>query len=278
LFFFKNMFINRESLKILKLFLMTMIIVKFGFISRANASETQSDVISKDSPKNLIATENHQTRTSEGLPTHRRDGGSRSNGSCLAGDRDLVALIPDKIVGMTASISPKLFFYVPETTEPKTLEFVLRNEDDKLVYETFLAHNGRSGIVDLEIPATIGSSLNSKPNYHWYLSMICNPQQRSRDIVVEGWMQRVKIDSQIRQQLTKANTLQQVAIYQRQGLWYDALSILATSKATTPTPAIAQKWTELLQSIGLPELSLEPLVEDSLVSFPSQQRTPKKLR
>lgn len=247
------MFINRVNFKILSLFLIAIAIIDLGSIAIAIASDMKPEAANK-------ATQDKGEHTSEGLPTHRRDGGSRSQANCLVSDRDLIALIPHHNVGLTASISPQVFFYVPETTEPKTLEFVVRDEDDKLIYETFVTHNGRSGIINLEIPATVRSASRSKSNYHWYLSMICDPRQRSKDIVVEGWMKQVAIDSETQKLLTTANPIEQAEIYQRQGIWYDALSVLARSKADNTSSKSGQKWFELLQSVGLPELSSEPLI------------------
>ncbi|NJL53599.1 MAG: DUF928 domain-containing protein [Hydrococcus sp. SU_1_0] len=133
-----------------------------------------------------------QTKAADfGLPTHRRDGGSRGvEDSCVANtaNQNLMALIPAKTVGINAAVSPKLFFYIPKIKETSTLEFVLRNQKDQLIYETFLSTEG-NGIMSVEVPGEVNSSLlKTDQNYHWYLSMICNNNQRSRDIVAEGWM------------------------------------------------------------------------------------------
>ena len=108
-----------------------------------------------------------------GLPTHRRDGGSRgSRDNCVsdAENQNLIALIPEKTVGINASAAPKLFFYVPEVNNQRTLEFVLRNEQDELMYEAFLSTEG-NGIMSVEVPANIRSNLlQTKQNYHWSIN------------------------------------------------------------------------------------------------------------
>ena len=204
-----------------------------------------------------------------GLPTHRRDGGSRGpQDSCVADseNRNLMAIIPEKTVGVSASTSPELFFYVPKLENRSTLEFVLRSEEDKLIYEAFLTTKG-DGIMSVEIPAYVSSKMaGADQNYHWYLSMICDHQQRSRDIVVEGWMRQEAMDVATKKELTTANSIEKAEVYQEQGLWFDALSALAEKPDSIAEKAIMRhKWSEMLASVGLAELAAEPLVETEIV-------------
>lgn len=181
-------------------------------------------------PKN---SESKVDRSDFGLPTHRRDGGSRgSRDNCItdAESRNLMALIPENSIGINGSASPKLFFYIPAVNHQRTLEFVLRNEQDELVYEAFLSTEG-NGIMSIEVPANVNSnSLEVDQNYHWYLSMICDAQQRSRDIVVEGWMRQETIDSATKEKLDNTSSIEQAEVYNEQGFWYDALSVLAENQ------------------------------------------------
>lgn len=220
-------------------------------------------------------TDNKKANTNYGLPTHRRDGGSRSDGgNCVAStqNQNLVALIPNHSIGINASASPKLFFYVPETNKPKTLEFVLRNERDELMYEAFLTTGGK-GIMSVEIPADLQSDqLETEQNYHWYLSIICNPQQRSRDIVVEGWLRQEEVDLATKQELNTANSIAQAQIYHESGFWYDALTTLATEHSDTQEPVVEAKWTELLYSVGLEELASAPFIEAEIMETSASSR------
>ncbi|MEL6578866.1 MAG: DUF928 domain-containing protein [Cyanobacteria bacterium J06621_12] len=217
-----------------------------------------------------------QTRTESanfGLPTHRRDGGSRgSQDSCVASakNQNLMALIPQRTVGVSASTSPKLFFYVPELESQSTLEFVLRNEEDKLVYEAFLSTEG-DGIMSVEIPSDLeANTLEADQNYHWYLSMICDGQQRSRDIVVEGWMRQEAMDVATQEKLTTASLIEKVEVYREQGFWYDALSALTENPDSVTEKTMArQKWSEMLASVGLADLASEPLLETKIVENPA---------
>ena len=214
------------------------------------------------------------TNSDFGLPTHRRDGGSRSSrDNCIADaeNKNLIALIPKKAVAIDTSVSPKLFFYVPKVSNQKTLEFVLRNEQDELMYEAFLSTKG-NGIMSVEVPANLQSNLlESKQNYHWYLSIICDNRQRSRDIVVEGWIYQEEIDIATKKQLETANALEQAEVYRDRGFWYDALSTLAENDSLGERPLVQQKWSQMLESIGLEKLASQPFIETQLLAIPSSQ-------
>ena len=233
--------------------------VSLGFLNSATAE--QKKVKSK------------VTNSNYGLPTHRRDGGSRgSDDNCVANaeKHNLVALIPEKTAGISSSNPMQLFFYVPEINNQKTLEFVLRNEQDELLYEAYLTTEGK-GIVSVEVPDTIlsNSSLSDR-NYRWYLSMICDRQQRSRDIVVEGWMRQKAIDIATSRQLDSASVVEKAEAYNDRGFWYDALSILAENKGSiAEQPMVREKWLELLQSVGLEELASQPFVEIKPIEKPA---------
>lgn len=214
---------------------------------------------------------NSNLNTDYGLPTNRRDGGSRGvNNNCLADttSRNLIALVPEKNVGINSAPSPQLFFYIPKINQEKTLEFVLRNEDDELVYDAFLKTSG-DGIISVEIPANIqANSLEKDRNYHWYLSIVCNFQQRSRDIVVEGWLHQADVDLVTKQELHTATPLEQAELYHQQGFWYNALAVLADGHQSSnqqEQPIIREKWTELLGSVGLANLAQKPFIESQII-------------
>ena len=197
-----------------------------------------------------------------GLPIHRIGGGSRGN--CFAPEGQLVALVPKHSVGLTSSTSPQLFFSLPKTQKTYLLELVVRNQQDELVYDTVITTTETSGIIALQLPAHLASeSLHSHENYHWYLSLICNQHNRAHDLVVSGWLRRIDIEPNFRQQLQNSTPLEQAHLYQQQGLWHDALSVVLQAQKTTHyrREALAQ-WTELLTALGLRELAHQPLIAE----------------
>ena len=242
--------------------LITLNLLQVGLVNPATAEQK--------SEKSQSANSNY------GLPTNRRDGGSRGNGdNCLANvsDSNLIALIPNETLGIKASASPTLFFYVPEVSQQKTIEFVLRNEQDELIYEAFLTTPGK-GIMSVKIPAVINSNqLETDRNYHWYLSMICNPQERSRDVVVEGWLHQEEIDRAVKQKLQFATSVEKAELYTERGFWYDAIDTLAQEQDFNAKQSVVRKkWTELLGTVGLADLASEPFIKSKVIKTPAKYR------
>lgn len=215
-------------------------------------------------------TKSNESKTAEvhGLPSNREAGGSRGNCDITAQSNldDPIALIPDSSVNITASISPKLFFYVPETKEQKTIEFVLRDQNDQLVHEVFLQKTSQGGIMNVEIPQDVSKSLGqSDSNYHWYLSLICDNQKRARDLVLEGWISYVELDNSVKQKLEASTSAEQADFYQKEGIWYDALSVVAEDTTQFANPTATEQWSQMLESIGLEKLSTQPFIDGEII-------------
>ena len=201
----------------------------------------------------------NQARTS-GLPGRRIGAGTRSE-SCASLSQPLAALIPENIYSQTGAAKPHFFFYVPATKNSKIVEFVLRNANDDLVYETVFPVNSESGVVSLSLPeATNSHDLQPNQQYHWYLSLICNPEDRSEDIVVEGIIKRVIPHPQLASQLEKSQPLEQVDLYLEAGLWHEALATLAQiHKSESDKAVVTDKFKQLLQLAELDTFIKEPL-------------------
>ncbi len=206
--------------------------------------------------------ERKTTSGRDGLPVYRIGGGSR--GKCLAPEGQLVALVPEDSVGLTTSTTPQLFFSIPSTQKTPLLELVVRNQQDELVYETVLPTTESPGIIALQLPEHLGSQLlKTQENYHWYLSLICERENRAHDLVVSGWLRRIELKPKSRQQLQDSAPLQQANFYQQQGIWHDALSAVVQAQKTPPHRRSAlAKWTELLTALGLGELAHQPLIAE----------------
>ncbi len=89
---------------------------------------------------------------------------------------------------------------------------------------------------------------------------MCN-REDSTDDFVEGWVEKVELDPVIHSQLELAPPLEKISIYAENGLWYDTLASLARLRQKEPeNRAIADIWNDLLQQVGLDEISQEPIV------------------
>lgn len=194
-----------------------------------------------------------------GLPGRRVGGGTR--GECNFGEKTLTALIPKNNLGLTVAGHPKFFFYIPETSDSQAVEFVLRDETDRQVYEKTFKTTGTSGVISLSLPESAQlKPLEIGKKYHWYLSVICNAQNRAQDISVDGWIQRVEPNRTLASKLEKVAPRERAALYAASDLWHEALTTLAQMRHSRPNDStIAAEWAQLLQSVGLDNIAQEPV-------------------
>ncbi|NJL53600.1 MAG: DUF928 domain-containing protein [Hydrococcus sp. SU_1_0] len=78
------------------------------------------------------------------------------------------------------------------------------------------------------------------------------------------------LDQNLQAKLDNASSLEKVAIYRQQGVWFDALSVLAENlDSTTDSKMMQQQWSEMLSSVGLEDLTSEALIETTVIENPA---------
>jgi hypothetical protein len=194
------------------------------------------------------------------LPGRREGGGTRGNRTaCVQGERSLVALIPETVFGTTVETNPMLYWYVPQVNAA-ALEFSLRDPDGNEVVRLEAPPPSTAGIVSLRLP-TLSEELALNENYHWFFAIVCNVEDRSADILTEGWVQRVPLTANLDTQLQAAPPDQQAAVYAEAGIWYDALAATVQQQCQNPGgTATTEQWAGLLDSVGLGALADAPLL------------------
>lgn len=190
-----------------------------------------------------------------GLPGRREGGGTRGN--CLTSQPTLTAFMPQTNFGRTTRAYPTLYWYIPQTTAA-VAEFELLNDQEEVIYTTQVQLTQKSGILQITLPDTDRTTaLETGKTYHWYLSLACDPQDRSGDVITEGWIERTELDATLTNQLEQATEGDRAALYAEAGIWYDALDTLAELRSLHPNdPIILRSWNNLLTSVGLDNLSL----------------------
>ncbi|MEZ2225527.1 MAG: DUF928 domain-containing protein [Microcoleus sp.] len=188
--------------------------------------------------------------------------GTSAAASCVKGKRDVTALVPENKIARTVSEYPVFFFYLPQTDATQA-EFVLQDENEKQIYQTTLKINNSSGVTGVSIPANGNMSpLQVGKNYRWFVTLICDPQDRSADVSEQGILRRVELSADIRSKLEKADVREKTFIYAQNGIWQDALSTLAAARLANPKDAkLTADWASLLDSVKLGEIATEPIVQ-----------------
>lgn len=200
-----------------------------------------------------------------GVPPNAAGAASRSSGSQCRKDANtklsLISLMPDNNFGLTLSNNPTLLFYIPPTSA-RTAEFIIKDDEDRDIYRKTLALTGMPGIIS--VPAMEESNipvLQIDRNYQWYFVIICNPNNRFDDISVQGWLQRMEASPVLTEEIKQAQGIDRVAVYAKNGIWYDAIATIAQLRYQYPNNTeLAKSWQELLKSVGLEQVVNEPLI------------------
>jgi hypothetical protein len=180
-------------------------------------------------------------------------GGSRTDSLVCASSiqtKALTALSPGKHVGLSHDKHPVLFVYVPKT-KAKVAEFSLFDEKMNGIYQTNISLADSKGLIAIKLPDSAPSLLKNKP-YYWSFALACNPEDRTEDWVVGGWIEYKQLSQNLQNQLSKASVVQRVSIYARNGYWYDAVATMIELQNQEPQNSqLTQTWRELLTSVGL---------------------------
>ncbi len=211
---------------------------------------------------------------SRGRPIGRYRGGA-SRGTCSAVALPLTALVPftkqpsrtdgeevTYVWGLTTFSNPTFWFFTPyENGSTHPAEFVLQDLDGNDVYRTKVVLPNQPGVLGIRLPSNV-ATLQPDTSYHWYFKVYCGQQKVGAPIFVEGIIQRVALDGTVAKQLKTASPRQKADLYAANGIWYDALTILAELRVAHPQDSrLVSDWQSLLQSVGLESVATAPLAQ-----------------
>ncbi|MBD2002741.1 MULTISPECIES: DUF928 domain-containing protein [Cyanophyceae] len=196
-----------------------------------------------------------------GRDPNRTSGSDRGNCPVVKNENEqesLTALVAQKGEALTTSDSPTLLFYVPyASTTPLEARFSLR--DDKgynVIKPILMTLSGTPGVVRVRLP----KSLEKEKLYRWSFAIICEPTDESKNPGVDGWLRRVDPSPSLASQLTgKVSQRELAALYTKEGILLDALTLLAEIRYTDPQAE--SDWTSLLQSLGLEVIATEQVIQ-----------------
>jgi hypothetical protein len=204
----------------------------------------------------------------KGLPRRASGGASRvgrydlnvsTNPSASQGPAALVAMLPQNYSGTTIAARPKIMVYVPDSAA-QTAVFSLKDTAGNMVYQEQLNVSGQAGMVTITLPAN-APALTVGQDYQWYMALQVDGELNPSTPYVDGWIQRIEASPTIAAAMAQADPLQQAEVLGANGIWYDCAAKLAELQASQPDRAdLKQHWAELLESVGLQEVSQVPLV------------------
>ncbi len=208
-----------------------------------------------------------QNKQMGGQVPGRARGGAR-RGNCPSASTELTALVPVTKVttqplpttyvgGSTTAEYPTFWFYVPYSLSADlTAEFILQDDTGQAIYRTtsadFPASEQTPGLISIALPST-SAPLEIGKTYQWYFKLNCKTEA---PLYVQGGIERVAVKPELANQLVNASPQEQANLYWKNGIWYNAVTILGQLYRTNPTDTtIKSAWNNLLRSIGLQDIS-----------------------
>jgi hypothetical protein len=166
--------------------------------------------------------------------TGTANGGSRPTRNACAPSTQLIAIAAPPESRFTATAQPTIWVYLPKT-KAKTLEFSIFDAQQNGVYQTEIAIANRSGLISIPLPPLT-------PQQHsWTVALVCNPEERTNDWIVSGWIEPRLLNASLQQQLQQANPIEQIELYAKAGFWYDAVHAYLTLRQAQPNhPQLAE--------------------------------------
>ncbi|MEM9541395.1 MAG: DUF928 domain-containing protein [Cyanobacteria bacterium P01_E01_bin.42] len=185
--------------------------------------------------------------TNPGTPKGKRSpGGTRKPGdpigSCPAKEKDIKAIVPEDVQGITTQDHPVFWFYIPYTeTEVNSIEFSLIDSDRfESVDRISVKLTNTPEIVAISLPQTPENVLQPDRAYKWKLVLNCTEKELGdeNDILLYGFIEKISPENQER----------------RAKFDYDEVTKKAEFYRDRPNDLQKQnEWRELLQSLDLVE-------------------------
>lgn len=219
-----------------------------------------------------------------GSPRSTQSGGRRNpNSRCIDSGQLLpTALVPLSGFGITQEPYPQISWYLPPSTA-EAVEILIFNEQDQEIYSTWYSLKSTSPaqpvsvnplpnqaldkgkIMSLQIPPHAGiNPLEIGKLYYWEVSLICDMNNRTRDVPTGGYIQRIAPNTGLNAQLKQVSPPEQAVLYANARLWYETLALVVKMQQQNPQdPALAGNintvWAKLLSSAGLDQVAEQPL-------------------
>jgi hypothetical protein len=182
-----------------------------------------------------------------GAPATRVGGGSRGTGT----DFVLNVLAPDH-TGLTTEAQPKLYWYASGPSIAKIEVTVIAEVADRPLLSKHLKIDS-GGVQSFDL-AKLGITLKPDTDYEWFVSVVTDPEQRSKDLTSGGTIRRVAPDPAVQTRAAAAGEREAPRIYAQAGLWYDAIDALSRLIERNPKDAeLHAERAALLEQVGLPD-------------------------
>jgi Domain of Unknown Function (DUF928) len=178
----------------------------------------------------------------------------------------LMALIPNSDAGIahfpqTISGYPTFFFNAPKFSGKAEFRLyeVSVNASPKRIYKTSFPIETQPGIISFRMPLN-APELRVGKFYRWEFTW-----NNSGNSKCTGLVRRIELNRAVSQQIEKAKPIEKASLYAKAGIWFEAVETLAEARRDRPeAPELTIEWVELLKSVGLDVIVLQPISPTSL--------------
>ena len=182
----------------------------------------------------------------KGVPI-RREGGATRGGDL----RELaLSVVTPEHVGWSSTAQPELYWFVsrPVTTTVMFTIIAAGGTAIDPLFEGMLAAPSRAGIHAVSL-TNLKVMLEGNTDYEWSISLVGDPQSRSRDILASGRIRNVPLSAELKAGLAGANDDLRAERLASTGYWYDVVALL---RKTAPASAME---ISLYESAGLARIA-----------------------
>jgi hypothetical protein len=182
----------------------------------------------------------------------RTVGGGTRSGACISREKP-IALVPPNDLSTIAGGQATLFLYLPKLWA-KTAELSVTDASDRDLYAATIAMPKDAGVIQVSLPEKV--ALQPNQAYYWEFAIVCDPKDRTKDLVIGGVLWRTEVCSDLQTALQQATPLKQAELYANARIWQNALTTAAQLRDSNPAA-----WEQLLKSVGLEAIARKPFVK-----------------
>jgi hypothetical protein len=158
-------------------------------------------------------------------------------------------------VGLTSREQPSLWWHLWEETDTRIDVTVTMVNVEQPLLDVTLPPPTTAGWHGVHL-GNHGVRLEKGKTYEWFVALVPDPEQRSRDIVAGGVIQYRDPSEAVRQELSAAGEKRSYEVFARHGYWYEAIANLSEQTESTPAnPGPRAARAALLEQVGLKDLA-----------------------
>ena len=221
--------------------------ISLGFAADEQQKGSQSTKIESSEKKS--ATVPVYKPPPRGAPGGRVGGGTRGTDQTFT----LSVLAPTH-TGQTLQEQPVLYWYLSKAIS-SPIEFTLADDGIKPLVETQIKPPFQPGVQKVRL-ADYGVHLVPGKLYKWFVTLVVDPDRRSKDVLAGGAIERVASPEALAAKLPSDDKRKAAFAYAESGIWYDAIATLSDLVEAAPQDkALHQQRASLLEQAGLAEIA-----------------------